>query len=228
MKVCLIFILTVAITGSVISYNYYPTEIPNKYICPSVNAEREMKYHGTPTYYWTLTGSNFTLAGYFEPEKFGVKTTFRIKKIGFMGYLADGYANLYIFLAETKNHPDCTPPEFSKKKYGPYYGHINNSYPKYDDLDVSSIKWIINNKDIDSQPYKRFWVIYNLPTSPPPYPISDESTNAKNSMTYYPGTGWTNTLSGYYPCWCMHVIVEYLVSPAIENTSFGTVKSLFK
>lgn len=130
-------------------------------------------------------------------------------------------------MAEINNHPDCTPPEFSKKKYGPARGHINKSYPNYDDLDVYNLKWVITNSEINEQVNKRFWILYY--TQGYPYPVSDEATNAKNSYTYIPGIGWTTNISGYYPCWCMHVIVEYsLISPGIENTSFGTVKSLFK
>jgi hypothetical protein len=191
MKSCLIFILTIFITGSVLAYDYYPTEIPNRYLYPSKNAETDMKYHGTPSYYWTLTGSNFALAGYFEPYKFNVMNNFRIKTIGFMGYLADGPANIYIFLAEKDKHPDCTPPEFNKKKYGPKEWHINNSYPKYDDYNIyHDNNWFITKEEIDAQPYHRFWVLYHLPASPPPYPISDESISYKNSRTYVPGTGW--------------------------------------
>jgi hypothetical protein len=132
-------------------------------------------------------------------------------------------------MAEKDNHPNCTPPEFTNKKYGPFKGHINNSYPNYDDLDVYNLKWIITNSEINEQVNKRFWILYYMQQMNPPYPISDESTNAKNSITWINGTGWTTTLSGYYPCWCMHVIVEYsLISHGIESTSFGAVRALFK
>ena len=182
---------------NVSSYVYgkslFPTLISGKITPPYRSClpyEADMKYHGTPSFYWTLTGSNYALAGYFEPNKFSVDSNFMIKTIGFIGYVSNGNANVYIFLAERNSHPDCTPPEFTKKMYGPYNGHINNSYPDYDDLDVYSLKWLIKKVDIDSQVNKRFWVLYHLPTSPPPYPLSDESTNSKNSCYYVPGTGW--------------------------------------
>jgi len=190
-----------------------------------------MKYHGTPTYYWTLTGSNFAIAGYFEPAKFGVNNDFRIKKIGCMGYISNGAVKIYLFFAEVKGsrrwNPDCYPPEFSKKKYGPKDWHINNSYPNYDDCDMYSDNWYLRKSDIDSQVNKWFWIVYHFPTSPPPYPLSDEATDYKNSHTYFPGTGWSEHINGYDPCWCMHVIVVYPID-AIENTSVGTVKALFK
>jgi hypothetical protein len=232
MKICIIFLLSISFIGVSFSDIAYPTLIPDKETTTYpgyLPNERDMKYHGIPSWYWTLTCSNFTMAGYFEPEKFGINTIFRISKIGFIGYITDGPAYIYIFLAETKNHPNCTPPEFKNKKYGSYDGHINNSYPYYDDLDISGLRWNITKAEIDTQFNKRFWVLYHLKYWPPPYPVSDESTAAKNSCIYVPGTGWTTTLSGYYPCWCMHVIVEYfLVSPGIESTSFGAVKALFK
>jgi hypothetical protein len=182
MKGYLIFILVVIITGSVLAYDCYRSETPNKYIYPSMNVVKDMKYHGEPTYYWTLTGSNWCLAGYFEPYKFGVTSNaFRLYNIGFIGYIQNGSANIYLFLSEVNGKPDCTPPDFSKKKYGPYNGHINNSYPNYDDLDLYGQNWVINKSEIDAQVNKRFWILYHLPTSPPPYPISDESTNEKNS-----------------------------------------------
>jgi hypothetical protein len=54
MKRCLILILVMVISGSVLANHLYPTEIPNKYISPSVSSETEMKYHGKPSYYWTM------------------------------------------------------------------------------------------------------------------------------------------------------------------------------
>jgi len=188
--------------------------------------EKDMIYHDTPTYYW-VWGGLLAIAGYFEPESFGVNSDFKIKTIGQMGYRADGSAVVYIFLSETKNHPDCTPPEFTKKKYGPYSGHINNSYPNYDDLDIYNLNWYITKTEIDEQINKRFWIIYYMQTTPPPYPMSDESTNAKNSMTYFPDSGWTNNWGHYYICWCMHCVIVYWGSD-IESTSLGIVKALFK
>jgi len=199
MKVGFILIIGVTAFGTSIANIAFPTEIPNKSIAPSSNVTTNMYYHGTPAFYWTLTGKNWCIAGYFEPAKFNTNTNFRIKTIGFMGYLQNGSAKIYIFLAETGSkpgHPDCTPPEFTKKKYGPYDGHINNSYPNYDDLDVSGLNWNIKKSEIDSQSNKRFWVIYHFPTSPPPYPISDNCGGSKNSIYYCPGIGWTTSISG--------------------------------
>jgi len=224
MKKYLVVILGLIVVGAVIAYTAYPTEIPNKSLIPSMNTDADMKYYGTPSYYWTLTGSNYTLACYFEPAKFNVNTNFRMKKIGLMTSGSGGSANIYIYLSETNGHPNDTPPTFSNKKYGPKYYTFTGSNS---DCDVYSDNWYITKSEIDNQPNHRFWVLWHLPTSPPPYPVSDEATNAKNSMTYVPGTGWTVTISGYYPCWVTHVLVEYPPT-AIENTSVGTVKALFK
>jgi len=188
------------------------------------NAQVDMKYHGTPTYYWNVDGLK-AIAGYFEPSKFAVNCNFKIKTIGQIGYVSNGQADVYIFLSEVNNHPDCTPPEFTKKKYGPYSGHINNSYPNYDDLDIYNLNWYIRKSEIDEQVNKRFWIIYYFPTSPPPYPFSDEAINAKNSTSYLIESGWTTSISDYYPCWCMHCVVYWGVG--IENTSLGVVRALF-
>jgi len=226
MKKYLVVILGILVAGAVMATSATPTEIPNKSFVPSAYAEKDMFYYGTPSWYWTLTGSNFTLAGYFEPAKFSVAVNFRIKTIGFMGYSANGPADIYVYLNETSNHPNDTPPTFTNKKYGPFTWHINNTYPSMDDWNAYSQNWYLKISDINAQTNKRFWVLWHLKTSPPPYPISDESTASKNSMIYIPGTGWTNTMSGYYPCWCCHVVVEY--PPAsVASTSIGVVKALF-
>jgi hypothetical protein len=236
MKGYLILLLVVIISGSILANDCYPIEIPNKSFKQSMNATADMKYHNGWYYYWTLKGSDWTLASYFEPERFSVYTSFRIQTIGFTGYVSNGPANIYIFLAEDKNgSPYCTPPDFSNRKYGPYAGHINYTYCIYDDIDVYSQNWCIKKSEIDLQPHKRFWVLYHLPTSPPPYPVSDDATDSKNSLTWDPSRqNWVPDIdiainSGfvYSPCWCMHIVVEYPPA-AIENTSLGTVKSLFK
>jgi len=136
MKGYLIFILVVIITGSVLAYDCYPTEIPYKDLNSYTVPQYDMKYHGTPTYYWTLTGSNWTLSGYFEPYKFSINRNFRIYKIGCIGYIESGTIYLYTFLVETDGHPDATPPDFSKKKYGPQKFTIDNSYPNYSDWSI--------------------------------------------------------------------------------------------
>jgi len=232
MKKCIIFLLSISFIGASFSEIACHQLFLNEEVSTNpghLKNEIEMKYHGTPSWYWAIACGYWVVAGYFEPEKFGIKNTFKISKIGFIGYLSDGPANVYVYLNETSNHPNDTPPTFNNKKYGPYSGHINNSYPYYDDLDIYNLNWCINKSDIDAQVNKRFWVLYYLYHAVPPYPVSDESTNAKNSVTWLPGTGWTRSLSGYYPCWCMHVIVEYfLISPGIESTSFGAVRALFK
>jgi len=194
--------------------------------CVIASNEKDMKYHNDPKYYWSSGGLK-VITSYFEPKKFGVNSDFKIKIIGQMGYISNGHADVYIFLSEVSNHPDCTPPEFTKKRYGPYDGHINNSYPNYDDLDIYNLNWYISKKEIDEQVNKRFWVIYHIERSPPPYPISDEAINAKNSTSYIVGSGWTTSISGYYPCWCMHCVIVYW-GVGVESTSLGVVKALFK
>jgi len=190
------------------------------------SSEKDMKYHNKPTYYWSSGGLK-AIASYFEPGKFGVNSDFKIKTIGQIGYISNGQADVYIFLSEVSNHPNCTPPEFSNKKYGQYSGHINNSYPNYDDLDIYNLNWYITKTELDEQINKRFWIIYYMQTSPPPYPFSDDATNAKNSMNYVAGTGWTNSFGGLYPCWCMHCVIVYWPD-LIESTSLGVVKALFR
>jgi len=197
MKIFVLILMALIFTNVAISYVEYPTIIPERELPPYHSyfpSEADMKYHGTPSYYWTLTGSNFAIAGYFEPAKFGVNNDFRIKKIGCMGYRQDGAVRIYLFLAEVKGsrrwNPDCYPPEFNKKRFGPKDPHMNNSYPDYDDCDIYSDNWYLRKSDIDSQVNKWFWIVYHFPTSPPPYPLSDESTNSKNSCYYVPGTGW--------------------------------------
>jgi len=227
MKKILVSFLGFLVAGIVMAYTAYPTEILNKSLTPSTNIDQDMFYHGTPTYYWTFTNSNYILASYFEPStKYNIHVNFRIKYIGFMGYVANGPADVYIFLEETGGHPDCTPQDFSKKKYGPFSGHINNSYPDYDNLNIYYLNWYIKKSEIYVQPYHRFWVLYHLKTPSPPYPISDESTDPKDSYTY-DSSRWTTILGRYKPCWCMHLKVEYPPS-SIDNTSLGQVKSLFR
>ncbi|MGQ9705488.1 MAG: hypothetical protein ACUVWP_00600 [bacterium] len=222
MKKYLVVILGLLMVGSVMAYVAFPTEIPNKSLLPESNAEKDMRYHGTPKYYFTFNSSNITLACWFKPGDFSVNTNFRIKTIGLMVYRTGGSANIYVYLSETHNHPNDTPPIFNNKKYGPkYYVFVDT----LGDCDVYAENWYITKSEIDNQPNHRFWVLWHLISSPTP--LSDEATNPKNSMIFIPGTGWTTNISGYYPCWCSHVLVEYPPT-MIESTSVGTVKALFK
>jgi len=231
MKIKLLVLLIVPVFGASFVNGAFPIKItddisPPYLHCPSDDVD--MKYHYNPSYYWTLSGSDWTLAGYFEPYKFNVYYNFRIKRIGFVGYFSNGSAAIYIFLAETGGHPDCTPPDFSNKKFGPKYWHINKSYPFYDDCNLYSSNWYIKRSEIDAQPNKRFWILYYLSTSPPPYPVSDNAKDNKNSLTWDPTRqDWVPDISGYKPCWCMHVVIEYPPT-TIDNTSIGTIKTIFK
>jgi hypothetical protein len=227
MRIVIFVISIFAINGFSIAISFFPTEIPDRCLYSETLADWNMKYHGTPTYYWTLNGSNWSLASYFEPAKFGINETIKIRMIGFIGYIQNGSANIYLFLSEVNGKPDCTPPDFTKKKYGPYDGYINNSYPNYSDINIYTSNWYIKKAEIDAQPNKRFWIIYHLMTSPPPYPYSDDATDNKNSLTWDPSKNdWVPDINEYKPCWCMHVVVTNYMS--IESTSIGTVKELFR
>ena len=238
MKIFILFLISISFFG--VSFNdiAYPTEIANKNIYPSVNAVKDMIYHNGWYYYWTLIGKNWCLAGYFKPGDFGINDNIRIRTIGQSGYYQYGSANIYIFLSEVNCKPDCTPPDFSKKKYGPYSGSIGPDYADgYFNCDLYAYNWYITKRELDSQPNHRFWIIYHLSPgreSPPPYPISDDATDNKNSLTWDPSKqDWCADIinlsgsNGYKPCWTMRCIVEYPPN-VIEYTSIGTVKSLFK
>jgi len=224
MKGNILLILLIIAIGTSLAETAFPTEIPNKALTPRTDSIIEMKYHGTPYYYWTLSGSNWCLAGYFRLSDFGItKTSYRIIIIGIMGYSSNGQAKIYVTAQENDNKPRCNPDNnFEYIDFGPLDWHINNTYPNYDDATVYNKNWYYDKS------VSRFWVIYHLPTSPPPYPITDDSTNAKNSLIWNPTLhSWTTDYNGYKLCWCMHVLIEYPPTK-IENTSVGIVKSLFK
>jgi hypothetical protein len=146
MKIFVLILMVLIFTSIAISYVAYPTIIPDRELPPYhsyLPSEADMKYHGTPSFYWTLTGSNWTLASWFKPSDFSVNTNFRIRKIGAMGWQQGGSAKIYIFLKEIEGRPDCIPPDYSKNKYGPYDWHIYNSYPNYDDANIYSQNWYI-------------------------------------------------------------------------------------
>ncbi|MGQ9705750.1 MAG: hypothetical protein ACUVWP_01935 [bacterium] len=56
MKIFISFIFSIVFIGFASGDMAFPTEILNKTINPYTSSEKDMKYHGTPTYYWTLTG----------------------------------------------------------------------------------------------------------------------------------------------------------------------------
>ncbi|MGQ9705914.1 MAG: hypothetical protein ACUVWP_02775 [bacterium] len=51
--------------------------------------------------------------------------------------------------------------------------------------------------------------------------------NSKNSYWWSPSTGWRMGAGYYQLDWCMHCVIVY-PPDAIENTSLGAVKALFK
>jgi len=201
----------------------FPTELPNKELTPDTYSVKEMKYHSTPAYYFTLTGSNWCLACWFRPSDFGVANNpYRIIVIGMMGYSANGAAKIYVTAQENDSKPRCNPDNsFQYTDFGPLDWHINNTYPNYDDITVYNKNWYYKKTDF------RFWVIYYLPTSPPPYPISDGDDN-KDTLTWNPTSHtWIDSIQTYKVDWCMHVLIEYPPTN-IENTSIGTIRALFK
>jgi len=76
-----------------------------------------------------------------------------------------------------------------------------------------------------------FWVIYHLPTSPPPYPISDDGINwSGHTLTWNPNVSrWVSEIDGYKVDWVMHAVIEYpYYYVETENTSIGGIRALFR
>jgi hypothetical protein len=215
---CILLILVVSIS---LPENIYTSELPVNLLNPSIISDYDMKYHSSPYYFRTYPGSKWCIACWFKPSDFTINENFRLRTIGQVGYLDNGGAYIYVFLAEENGGPDCSPPDFSKKKYGPKTWHINNTYPKYDDCNLNSNNWYIEMSEINVTQNKRFWIIYYMTTTPAPYPVIDNDDN-KNSITWYPYPGWITESNN----WCMHCVV-YNIS-GIENLSIGTVKTLFR
>jgi len=188
--------------------------------------EKDMKYHAKPSYYISPPG-NDAFACYFKLSDFGISGyDYKIKIIGFIGYLADGPADIYVTSKEkwdgAKWVPICNPKNnWQGADYGPKSWHINNSYPNYDDCNVYDDNWHYS-KDVD-----KFWCIYYLKTGySPPYPIIDDYVELKNSLTFY-NNMWVIGVYGTYGDWCMHCVIVYWGSD-IENTSIGVVKAIFR
>ncbi|MGQ9707240.1 MAG: hypothetical protein ACUVWP_09675 [bacterium] len=181
-----------------------------------------MKYHGEPTYYWIINVSDAAFACYFKPGDFGIGDyDYKIKIIGFIGGRTDGPADIYVTSKEKDGVPVCSPDNhWQGAEYGPKSWHINNSYPNYDDCNVYDDNWHYS-KHVD-----KFWCIYHLKTSSPPYPVSDEFGPVENSATWM-GTEWVKGALGSWADWCMHCVIVYWGAD-IESTSLGAVKALFR
>ncbi|MGQ9707204.1 MAG: hypothetical protein ACUVWP_09485 [bacterium] len=217
MRNLLTFVLCFITISSVISYN-----------------EKDMKYHEEPYNFYTFLTPDYAFACYFKLSDFSITGfDYKIKIIGFMGYESDGPADIYVTSKEiwdgNKYVPICNPKNHWKgAEYGPKSWHINNSYPKYDDCNLYNDNWHYS-KDVN-----KFWCIYHLKTSSPPYPIADmisiNDIKIINSITWIPGEGWdfwSYGILGHPGNWCMHCVIVYWGSN-IENTSLGAVKALFK
>jgi hypothetical protein len=189
--------------------------------------EKDMKYHNEP-YYYANWGTEAALACFFKLSDFGISGyDYKIKIIGFIGYNADGSADIYLTSKEEwdgyKLVPVCNPKNnWQGKDYGPKSWHINNSYPDYDDCNLYDDNWHYS-KDVD-----KFWCIYYLMDMPPPYPTGDRYSSIVNSLTWVTGM-WIKGIPGGFPDsnWCMHCVIVYWGSD-IENTSLGSVKALFR
>ena len=188
--------------------------------------EKDMKYHHQPSFYFN-SFVNDAFACYFKLSDFGISGyDYKINIIGFIGYLADGQADIYVTSKEEwdgkKYVPVCSPNNnWQGSEYGPKSWHINNSYPNYDDCYLFDDNWHYS-KDID-----KFWCMYYI-KSPTPHPQSDIYDKTVNSLTYgYPSNKWGKGTYGAYCDWCMHCVIVYWGAD-IENTSLGTVKTLFR
>ena len=199
--------------------------------------EKDMKYHEEPEYYQIIY-SNYASACYFKISDFGISGyNYRIKIIGFIGWNANGPADIYVTSKEVWGNnahqyvPACNPKNNWKgADYGPISWHINNSYPNYDDCNVYDYNWHYS-KDVD-----KFWCIYHFKTESPPYPITDMTQNIVykikiiDSLTWMPGEGWdfwSFGIMGHSGNWCMHCVIVYWPD-VIESTSLGVVKALFR
>jgi len=217
MKKYLVVILGLSIVGSLMAYNGTPTEILKNNFKLFSPSEKDMYYHSTPSYYWAFSGTGWAIACWFKPADYNITMNFRIKTIGMMFY-NKGTAKLY-------SQPNNGDPNWSKNKYGPQDISIDTIYPSYNDTNIYSYNWYYTITEINNSTYKSFWMIYAFSVAP--YPISDGDDN-KNSLTWNPQyQDWMNNIEGYKVDWCMHCVVEYPPT-TIENTSVGTVKSLFK
>ena len=211
MRNLLILMLFISFLGSVIAYN-----------------EKDMKYHGQPTYWWEIKVSGSAEACFFKPSDFGIKGyDYKIKIIGFIGYEENGPADIYVTSKERWNghfyEPQCNPDNnWQGKDYGPKSWHINNSYPNYDDCNVYDDNWHYC-KDVN-----KFWCIYHMKTKSPPYPYSDSPGDPDNTLTWDPTDHcWWGGIKGWPYDWCMHCVIVYW-GAGVESTSIGVVRSLFK
>lgn len=204
-----------------IKFPYY-TEHEEPLLLPD---QADMSYHSDPEWWWTFDVSNYVPACCFDPEgDYGINEGFKILTIGFIGFREDGNCTIYIQKTSSCDElPTVNPDDgWSDADYGPFYGHINATYPNYDDIDVSEENWCFGY----GQP---FWLMYHIESASPPHPGSDDGNNwSGHSYTWDPTSHeWKDKL-GTPPIgidWCIHCVVFYPTS--VENTSIGKIKSLF-
>jgi len=223
-KFILILLLLTSISF-VIANLYTPIEITHNNFIPSLNNEKDMVYHTGPYYYYSMSFSKNVWACYFKPGDFGITGfNYRINIIGFIGYINNGPADIYVTSKEEGEFPACNPwNNWQGADYGPKHWHINNSYPNYDDCNVYDDDWHYT-ADV-----KKFWCLYYVVVGSPPYPFSDKPEDNKkiNSAIWYTGS-WKWGVFNYNNCnWCMHCVIVYWGSD-IESTSLGVVKALFR
>jgi len=222
MRICLSIAFLLISFSFVIAQLYTPIDITYNNSILSNYYEKDMSYHRKPTYYFTIDYENAALACYFKLSDFGIKGyDYRIKVIGMIGFFQDGPADIYVTSKEEGGKPICNPNNnWQGSEYGPKHWHINNSYPNYDDCDIYYDNWHYS-KDVD-----KLWCMYHLKTRSPPYPVSDDFGPVENSATWM-GTDWVKGVLGTSADWCMHCVIVYWPD-AIENTSLGVVKALFR
>ena len=204
MRKCILFLLLLVFISSGVS-----------------SFEKDMKYHGPPYVTGVFYVPNVVLACYFKLSDFGITGyNYKIKIIGFVGNVKDGPADIYVTSKEKDDVPVCNPDNnWQGADYGPKSWHINNSNPNYDDCNVYDDNWHYS-KDVD-----KFWCMYHMKTASPPYPMTDNKGYYTNSRYWM--SGWRMGGGGIYWDWCMHCVIVY-PPEAIENTSIGAIKTLFR
>jgi len=183
--------------------------------------EKDMKYHNDPCNYANF-GWKKVYACYFKISDFGISGyDYKIKIIGFIGYLENFPADIYVTSKESGGVPVCNPyNKWQGADYGPKHWHINNSYPNYDDCNLYDDNWHYS-KDVD-----KFWCMYYEEAMS--YPTYDGGGNTANSFWWSAGEWHKGAdLTNPYSDWCMHCVIVYW-GVGIENTSLGVVKALFR
>ena len=187
--------------------------------------EKDMKYHSEPIHYDCHYDPNWAVACYFKLSDFHIRNfDYKIKIIGIIGYREDKPADIYVTSKEKDGVPVCNPDNnWDGADYGPKEWHIKYLDLKYDDCNVYDDNWHYK-KDIT-----KFWCIYYIKVSPPPWIFTtDEHEEIINTFTWDPHTHcWSKGFFGLTCNACMHCVIVYWPD-AIENTSLGVVKALFK